>query len=283
MRNLIMKRDGEASFVTWIKKRIKMNLNFLALFQGPTGIGKSWTALSIAYQLDDGFGIENVAFDFRGVMNIINAEWFRNKKIKVILFDEAQCDISNREWQSLTNRLMNYLLSTFRHQNIILLFTSPYSDFLDSHSKKLLHCIFDCRGTNRKKQSSKIRPLIQQYNPKRQKFYEHSLYVITKTSTEKLKYWDVCKPPEHLIKPYEEAKTRFTDKLNRNIMQQLENDANKDKRKELTKIQHDVMFTLAKCNGNTKKSAELLGMNVDNIYFHQRYAKKKGYKWEEFT
>ena len=98
MKNLIKKKQGEFSFITWIKKRINHNLNFLALFSGATGIGKSWSALSIAYMLDKEFDCRQVAFDFKGVMQIINADWFKEKKMKVIIFDEAQTDISNREW-----------------------------------------------------------------------------------------------------------------------------------------------------------------------------------------
>jgi len=183
MKNMIMYKKGESSWVRWIKKRITHNLNFVSLAQGPTGIGKSWAMLKLAYDIDSTFTIDQVAFDFKGVMEIINAEWFKKKKWKIIIFDEAQTSISNRQWQSKANKLMNYLLSTFRHQNIIFLFTSPYSDFLDSQSMKLLHCVFDCKGWNKKTKKSTMRPKLLQYNSKMKKFYEHSLYAIKKTGT----------------------------------------------------------------------------------------------------
>jgi len=282
MKNLIKHKEGEPSFVTWIKKRISNNLNFIALFQGPTGIGKSWSALKIAYDLDKEFEVSQVAFDFRGVMQIINAVWFKEKKLKVIIFDEAQCDLSNREWQSLTNKLMNYLLSTFRHQNIILLFTSPYSDFMDSHSRKLLHCIFDCRGTDKKKKANLIRPKLQQYNPKMKKFYEHGLYVIHDNGVDKLNNWWVGRPPEHLIVPYEKKKEAFTDKLNNDILAQLSKDDHKDDRKKLTDIQEEILITLAQHEGNAKRTAEALKIKLDMVYFHRRQAEKKNYSWKEF-
>ena len=112
MKNIIKYRKGEPSWITWIKKRIKNNLNFLAIAEGPTGIGKSWSLLSIAYMIDKEFEPRQTAFGFKQVMEIINSEWFKQKKWKIIIFDEAQTDISNRQWQSLTNRLMNYLLFT---------------------------------------------------------------------------------------------------------------------------------------------------------------------------
>jgi len=36
MRNIIKYKKGEHSWITWIKKRIKENLNFLAIAEGPT-------------------------------------------------------------------------------------------------------------------------------------------------------------------------------------------------------------------------------------------------------
>lgn len=184
--------------------------------------GKSWGMLSLAYNIDPEFSIDQVAFSFREVMTIINSDWFKKKKWKIILFDEPQTDISNRAWQSLTNKLMNYLVSTFRHQNIVLLFATPYSDFIDSQTKKLIHCVFDVRGHSRKTKKAQIRPKLLQYNSKMKKFYEHSLYVIDRGGYNKLTMMFIDEPPKHLIKPYEEKKTAFTDALNKDIQRQLD-------------------------------------------------------------
>ena len=40
--------------------------------------------------------------------------------------------------------------------------------------------------------------------------------------------WKVERPPEHLIKPYEEKKTAFTDALNKDIQRQLDELAEKN-------------------------------------------------------
>lgn len=223
MKNIVLKKPGENSWIRYIKGRIRNNLNFIGLFEGPTGIGKSWSAIRIAWEIDPSFEARQIAFSFERIMKIINADWFKKKKWKVIVFDEAQTDINSRTWQSLTNKLMNYLLSTFRHQNIILLFTTPYSDFIDLSSRKLLHCIFVCKGWDKKSKKSLIRPKLQQYNSKMKKFYEHSLYVKTGKGAAKLIHWSVDVPPPHLIDPYEKAKTKFTHALNLDIQEQLKN------------------------------------------------------------
>ena len=233
MKNLVLHRPDEDSWITFIKKRINNNLNFLAIAEGETGIGKSWSMMSIAHSIDPTFEASQVVFSFKGVMELLNSEDFMKKKWKIIVFDESQTDISNRAWQSLTNKLMNFLLSTFRHRNVILLFTSPYSDFLDSQTMKLMHCKFEVRGHSRKTQLTQIRPKILQYNSTLKKFYYHSLHVIKDKKVHKLVFWNVRKPPEHLIEPYEKAKLEFTTKLNKEILADLQNVSQKKNKKEI--------------------------------------------------
>ena len=222
MKNMVMHKQGEHSWITYIKSRIKQNLNFMAIAEGQTGVGKSWSMLSVSYLIDPDFTVDQVAFSFRDVMKIIVDPTFQKKKWKVILFDEAQTDINNRTWQSLSNKLMLYLTSTFRHQNIIFLMTSPYSDFMDSATMKLVHCKFIMKGVNRKTGLSNCRPKLQQYNGKMKKFYEHSLVVSSKKGTIKITNWGIPKPPKHLVDLYEEKKTEFTSQLNLDIKRQLD-------------------------------------------------------------
>lgn len=292
MKNLIMYKQGEDSFIRWIKKRITLNLNFISLFQGSTGIGKTWSAISTAQMIDPEFSVEQIVFDFKELMAVINSDWFKQKKWKIIIFDEPQITISNRNWQSMTNKLMNYLLSTFRHQNVILIFCSPFVDFLDSQSMKLLHCIFECVGVNKKNELSRVRPKIQQYNSYLKKTYQHPLYVIKGKQTIPLRDWYIPKPSMELIEKYEAKKTQFTTNLNREIMNKLNEitEENKPKenngnmplnvRKPLTDKQLQVMKVLA--NHKYIEASKMLNMSLGQLHSHKKYAMKKGYTLQEF-
>ena len=114
-QNLVRYKEGILSWIHWIYSRItRKNQNFIGLVQGPTGSGKTWSGISIAYMLDNSFDVtRQLVFSFQELMNTVNSDWFRKKRIKVIIWDEPQIEISNREWQSKTNKLLNYLLSTF--------------------------------------------------------------------------------------------------------------------------------------------------------------------------
>jgi DNA polymerase III delta prime subunit len=222
--NIVKKKEGELSLVTWIKRRIKRNQNCIALFEGPTGSGKSLTCMSVAKSIDSDFDPSTqIVFYLSDFMKLINSEDFGKKKYKIIIFEELQVSASNRNWQSAMNKMLNYVLSTFRHQNIILLFNSPYRDFLDSQSMKLLHLIIQMKSIDRKRNKAKIKPLIQQYNSKMKKTYEHSLFVLNdKGQGSKLAFMNVSKPDSESIEIYEAKKREFTEKLNREILLQAE-------------------------------------------------------------
>ncbi len=179
IENLIKKKNGESAIVTLTKKRIRLNLNMFCMFTGKLGSGKTWSAISYALELDPTFDVDKqLVFDFRTCMNLINEDWFKALKIKVIIWDEPQISISNRAWQSQMNKLVNYLISTFRHQNIILIMCAPYKDFLDVQTMKLLQWEFQCSMIDRKLKRCMVYCKWQQYNSSKKKTYPHPLFII---------------------------------------------------------------------------------------------------------
>ena len=289
-----MLKKGEASWIRWIKKRIRNNLNFLAVFTGPTGSGKSFSAMEMARTIDPEFNPElQVAFNFSQLMKIINkfnnkdASGLYDKKFKICIFDEVQTDANRREWQSKTNKFLNYVLSTFRHQNIICFFTTPYEDYIDSAALKLFHAKFECRGWSKKTKKSTLRPKIFQYNAQRRKMYEHSLHVITPTGVKKMITWDLNCPPKEMIIPYEKVKFEFTNALNMRITRELEAIEEADKPKgdepKLNPRQEEIEEDI-KVNGykTQKELAIRHKMTPQHLGQHFKWAKNKGHDWTIF-
>lgn len=221
-----LKAQKKYSMVKYIHRRIKNNKNFLVTITGPTGSGKSWTGLSIAELLDPEFTVDRVIFKGKELMRLIN-----NGNLKpgsVILWDEAGIDLSNRNWQSVTNKMLNALLQTFRSRNFILIFTVPFSDFVDASSRKLFHADFETQRINKALQEVVIKPKLLQYNPNLKKWYRKYLKVSSNGKTIKIKRWGVPKPSDELIKVYEQKKILFTSGLNADIGKQLEKLEGKD-------------------------------------------------------
>lgn len=299
MKNLIMYKNGEPSWPRWIKKRIRNNLNFVALFTGDTGVGKSWAAIEIARQIDPEFNsVKQIAFNFAGLMRVINKfnnegldDELYNKKYKVVLFDEAQTDVNRHEWQSKTNKFLNYVLSTFRHQNIIVFFTTPFEDYIDSNALKLFHAKFECRGWSKKTNKSTLRPKIFQYNAQKRKMYNHSLHIITKTGVKKMIIWNINRPPKKLTDPYEIEKFKFTNALNMKITMQLEamekadDDIGKPKPLNPLSCQSDLFeyITLFGWSGYEQLSLDFgrrrgmqNGMNISQVHRNMKAIEKSG-------
>ena len=170
-----MEDTKDYSLVRYIHRRIRNNKNFLATITGPTGSGKSWSALSMAELIDKDFTIDRVIFRAKDLMKLIS-----NGNLKpgsVIVWDEAGIDLSNRNWQSVTNKMLNALLQTFRHKNFILFFTVPFHDFIDSSSRKLFHADFETQKINRNQSTVIIKPKLLQYNSNLAKWYRKYLKV----------------------------------------------------------------------------------------------------------
>ena len=144
------------------------------------------------------------------------------KKYKVIIFEEFQIGANAQDWYNKLSKLLNMLLSTFRHQNFILLINAPFSDMINSQAKRLFHMEIEMRSKNERKGISKIRPKILQWSVRKKDFYQHSLYVIQNGQSIKTPFYTIGKPPEWLWKRYEELKSNFTYALNRRIECELE-------------------------------------------------------------
>ena len=271
----------EYSLVKYIKYRIKCNKNFLAILTGPTGSGKSWTALSIGELLDDNFNIGRVVFSGTELMKLINSNELKSGS--VVIWDEAGVNLSNRNWQSGINKMMNLLLQTFRHRNIILIFTVPYQDFVDAATRKLFHGEFQTVSINKAKKTCMIKPKLMQYNANMKKMYYHYLIVKGPNGGGKIRRWNVPKPSSELIKSYEKKKTRFTDGLNASVemtMRQLE--YTDDVRKPLTKLQKGVRNLLDEGMRKQKEIAAQLGTSQPVVSIAEKYLRKKGYWKEEY-
>ena len=271
IENQIKKVKGESAIVTLTKKRIRLNLNMFCMFTGKLGSGKSWSAISYALELDPDFDVDKqVVFDFKQTMNLINSEEFQKRKMKVIVWDEPQITISNRAWQSQMNKLVNYLISTFRHQNIILVMAAPYKDFLDTQTMKLLIWEFQCSSIDRKTKECLVYPKYQQYNPQKKKIYPHCLFVIKNNKQYKTPTWKILKPPKEAVEIYELNKTKFTTKLNRSIQDTLDKIDDKDEDKDSILNKGSAKSREAKrlyieFDGDTKKVAKELGITPKNV------------------
>lgn len=112
------------------------NQNYMLIVVGPTGSGKSYTAIALAMMIDPSFDVDRICF---------NAEHFLELSSQgldpgsVIVFDEAGIDVSSREWYSVRNRAINQTVETFRRDNLVCIWTTPVLSNIDKKSRSYFH------------------------------------------------------------------------------------------------------------------------------------------------
>ncbi len=162
----------------WIENRISKNKNVIIVINGATGSGKSWSALTLAYDISKKLGTnfivkDNVGFNFTDLLKKTMLP-HNTKAGTCFIFEEVGAvggGASAREWQSRVNRFFFSFLQTTRHRNQILIFTCPHFSFLDAGARSLVHLQIIMQGINFKKNVTYTKPYVLQVNQRTGKIY----------------------------------------------------------------------------------------------------------------
>lgn len=273
----------EPVLIRYILDRVeKRNKNFFMIFCGPTGAGKSYSALRLAEMLDDTFDVNRVCFKPIEFMNSVNDLVARSEKGeiirgKVILWDELGASHSAREFMTISNRLINYFFQTSRHLNLIILVTVPLLSFIDSNTRKLSHSIAEMIGINSHDKTASVKIKMLQVNTLTSKEYPKYLRYRREGRTFVSKRMKFKLPSPTLREAYEIKKKDFTTQLNKEIMNKLLKNEAKENRdvKALTDSQQRVAELLSKYG--PEQVADKLGVDIRSIYAYKTDITKKGY------
>jgi len=237
MDKAYIKKENTGIFHGYVKQRVQNNKNFMCCVSGPTGSGKTYTALRFAELWDKNFSSNNIVFTPKEFIDLLNSNTL--KKGSVIIADEFGVSMNSRNWQSVANQVINYVLQTFRSKNYIVLFTSPDFSFIDVAARKLFHCHMMTQGINHKQGFCKIKPYMLQINQRTGDIYYKYLIVQKEGLGEKkLSEIDVTLPSKQLIAEYEIKKDLFVDNLNKEIEDKLKDKAqDQDKKKEVIELE----------------------------------------------
>lgn len=283
MAILISKYDKESHltkgtqfWISYIKARIKNNKNFLCPIVGPTGTGKSYAGVQMMYYLTGRYEPKNICLTARAFMDRLTCGELN--KGDVIVWDEAGIDLNAKQWQSLANRIVNYVMQTFRKENLIVFFTVPYFQFLDSDTRKLVHALFETKKINYKTNLSTIKPFIVQINSETGKMYRKYLRIRNNVSNSivPVKRITVEKPDEAILKIYESQKDEFTQELYREVNATLYklNKKHEKEAKPLTERQQQY-WDLREKGLSLKEISKKCGVNESVISLSLKAARKK--------
>jgi len=256
---LVIYRNSDAekknSILRYIGNRVmRNNKNFLCGVVGSTGDGKSYACLKMAEEYSKMFNIEfnpecHVISSLEELLILITAPE-NERKIKfgsVIVFDEPQVEGNARTWQSDINKALSQLISTFRNQRLVIFFATPYLEMIDKQSRILFHGEFKVEGYDINTQITTIKPRFLEWNKRKGDFYRKRLIIQYKEkgknvmTTRKLNRWHLTIASKQARDVYEEKKKKFTDELNKKLLNQIQMQRKKqegtDKSHELFKVE----------------------------------------------
>ncbi len=211
-RNVILERIQRRLYV--------QNKNFLLACVGATGSGKSYFGLRLCSEIDPEFNIERVVFDAESLMKLLNSGTLH--KGSAILWDETGVGLSNRTWFSVSNRVINYVLQTFRQDNLMMVFTVPDISFIDNATRKLFHALVETQRIDYANNVCYVKYLEIQTNTRIGKTYYKYPRFIENGKKKTITTLRIHKPSVKLVHEYEKRKKIWRDDLGNSVLKTLQ-------------------------------------------------------------
>lgn len=281
----ILKTKRPKVFLYYVKKRIEKNQNFIGVFNGGTGSGKSWACIKAAEDISEMFGTHfsienNLAFSFTDILEKMKLKC-NGKPGTVFVLEEVGAfgsGGSSREWQSQANKFFFSFLQTSRHRNQILLFNCPSFNYLEKGARELCHFQLEANGINYRKKVSIFKPFAIQCNRRTGKLYFKYLRYGSQTGRRKFGRIEFGLPQADALKIYEKEKRVFTTALNERILAQK--DGKKKDPQAMGESMKNAIQNMTKKGFKTKLIAEMVERTQRTV---QRHIKEISLKKNSFS
>ena len=225
------------------------NENWLCVVCGDTGSGKSYSALRLAEKIcPKRFNINNVVFSAEEFMSVLNSGKLR--KGDVIVWDEAGVGLPAKEWYDLINKMITYIMQTFRRDNLAVIFTVPAMSLVTSDVRKLFHAYIETVSKNKRKGYVVTKFMNIERNPRTDKLYFKYLHKIEEGMSKKITSTRFFLPSsKEFIKRYEEKKAVFSETLKKDVESEL-------KLQKIEKLKKKSLFSIEEIVQEVKKYPE---------------------------
>lgn len=123
---------------------LEQGKNFIIVVVGRVRVGKSWSALRLAENIDENFTVDNIVFSAQEFMAIVNEKENQIKEGAVILWEEGGVGLNSKNWYSMLNRFTNLILETWGYKHLCLIITVPNFSFIDNSTRKMVNLRINC-------------------------------------------------------------------------------------------------------------------------------------------
>ncbi len=277
---MIHMKKKKPAFIHYAHRRvIKRNQNCLICLYGGTGSGKSYASISAAQAIARYNGVE---FDTRHIcmnatefMRLLNSGEL--KRGSVVIMDEAGVAVNAKDWQSRVNKVMNYVMQTFRHENYVVIFNTPSFSFVDSSMRKMFHMKMETQYIDYERDVGWTKTYVLNLDHNTGNVYTYFFRVKVAGETPyKVVMSGFGLANKDLLKKYEAKKRAFTEKLNKQVQDTLEV-VEEGGTAELTERQ-DIILRLWNDYGlKGYEIAEVLDVAASGVSNALKACKKKGH------
>lgn len=212
----------DSEIIKMIKKELKNKRGQNLIITGPTGLGKSWTAVALALEAvrdtDIPFDITtHVCFTPEQFSRVYNDEALTPPG-SVIIFDEIGVTFGSRDALTAVNRTFSKLLQIIRHRAVLVIFTTPDLSFMDNQGRKMMHYWFKAERIDRKKNWCVLTPYRVVVDQNTSKVF----YMFPKIEYSSLDKLLVHRIPEDVAKEYEKVSKAYKDTVAKNTQEKFE-------------------------------------------------------------
>jgi len=206
----------------WKRMYLK-DQNVLMVVVGQTGTCKSGSSITIADIIDRGENNERrfiIKDDGDGnptpeTRVVFTAEEFTRlvqdkdlPKGSVIIWDETGVDLDNTQWFALKNRVVKYVMQTFRRRNFMVIMTVPDLPTVSIGTRRLLHAYLDMKGKTLDGNYARGTLSYVISSPKTSElFFPHPRFHVNGVYCE-LSNWIIPRPDKELERTYKRIKNR---------------------------------------------------------------------------
>ena len=281
------KKQEALLILKFMYSKMKNNKNFLSVFTGATGSGKSYSCLRLAelwysyYFNGKPFPTENICFSIEDLLRRLRHGKLR--KGDLLIVEEIGVNANAKNFQSKTNKALQYILQSFRSLNIIVLFNVPHFSFFDKTARMLMHSHIQTKRIDVQKQICILKPYFLSISQSTGKIYTKWLRVrnIKTGQTIKITTLELKKPSQELCNVYEDMKERFVKTLIADLddQHQIETQQQKYKLRALTPRQQ-IVYDYLNEGKTTGEIATLMDLPAGTISTQKRYIINKGYTWK---
>lgn len=227
----------------------KQNTNNIIVCTALPGKGKSYAMMRLMELISPYSGVEFVTFKMREFLQKASDKKYHKKGV-VIILDESGVEANNKNFLKAVNKVLEYIVQTFRKNNQTFIFCLPHFNLLDKGVRILAHFIMQPLSIDRKENTCTVKVYETISNPvsnnsKGNKlWFRYPLFGIGGTFTHVMTI-KLRKPGKKLCDAYEKKKDDYVNHdLTEEMMRMLGEDIDKPedvKAKEAAQAFKDFM------------------------------------------